>query len=74
MYKYITRHYRANPTNCGERHCIIPADYQEEHGRPQRLRLDVSATRLPGGLEITLHWLTDTALWLMNDKFMKTHS
>ncbi len=46
--KYITRHYRVNPTNCGERHCIIPADYQEERGKPQRLCLDVSATCLPG--------------------------
>jgi hypothetical protein len=45
-----------NPaTNCGERHCIIPADHQEERGGPQRLRLDVSATRLPSGLETTLH-------------------
>ncbi len=39
----------------GERHCIIPADHQEERGGPQRLRLNVSATRLPGGLETTLH-------------------
>ena len=42
---------------CGERHCIIPADHQEERGGPQRLRLDVSATRLPGGLETTLNVL-----------------
>ncbi len=47
--------YRVNPTNCVERHCIIPADHQEERGGPQQLRLDVSATRLPGGLETTLH-------------------
>ncbi len=44
-----------NPTNCGERHCIIPANHQEERGGPQRLRPDVSATRLHGGLETTLH-------------------
>ncbi len=50
----MTRHYRVNPTNCGERRCTIPAGNQEGRGEPQRLRRDVSATRLPGGLDTTL--------------------
>jgi hypothetical protein len=37
---------RNTATNCGERHCIIPANQQEERGGPQRFSLDVSATRL----------------------------
>ncbi len=32
-----------------------PAGNQEGRGESQRLRLDVSATRLPGGLDTTLH-------------------
>ncbi len=62
MLKYITRHYRVNPTNCGERHCIIPADHQEERGGPQRLRLDVSATahladrKLPSTYHVRIPW------------------